>query len=163
MDKEKGKRKLQENSKRKNKEKSQPGGSLYLGLKNQQEWRMADHNGSTDVSTTSLLGVLDTNHHVSHVPGLSSGLETSLEFSRGGVHHQHSHVRLICSTARHTSSQTSLNYSVTFTGVADPDQESGIRCLLDPWIKDPGWVKNQDPGSGYGMSNPDDISESLES
>ncbi len=30
-------------------------------------WRMADHNGSTDVSTTPLLGVLDTNHHVSHV------------------------------------------------------------------------------------------------
>jgi hypothetical protein len=28
---------------------------------------MADHNGSTDVSTTPLLGVLDTNHHVSHV------------------------------------------------------------------------------------------------
>jgi hypothetical protein len=51
----------------KSKEKSQPGGSLYFGLKNQQEWRMADHNGSTDVSTTPLLGVLDTNHHVSHV------------------------------------------------------------------------------------------------
>jgi hypothetical protein len=28
---------------------------------------MADHNGSTDVSTTPLLGVLDTNHHLSHV------------------------------------------------------------------------------------------------
>jgi hypothetical protein len=28
---------------------------------------MADHNGSTDVSTTPLLGVLDTNHHVYHV------------------------------------------------------------------------------------------------
>jgi hypothetical protein len=27
---------------------------------------------------------------------------------------------------------------------------------------DPGWVKNQDPGSGSGMSNPDHISESLE-
>ncbi len=25
------------------------------------------HNGSTDVSTTPLFGVLDTNHHVSHV------------------------------------------------------------------------------------------------
>jgi hypothetical protein len=23
---------------------------------------------------------------------------------------------------------------------------SGIRCLFDPWIGDPGWVKNQDPG-----------------
>ncbi len=28
---------------------------------------MADHNRSTDVSTTPLLGVLNTNHHVSHV------------------------------------------------------------------------------------------------
>jgi hypothetical protein len=27
---------------------------------------------------------------------------------------------------------------------------------------DPGWVNNQDPGSGPGISNPDHISESLE-
>jgi hypothetical protein len=41
---------------------------------------------------------------------------------------------------------------------------SGIRCLFDPWIRDPGWVKNQDPdpGSGSGKNNPDRISESLE-
>jgi hypothetical protein len=25
---------------------------------------------------------------------------------------------------------------------------SGIRCLFDPWIRDPGWVKNQDPDPG---------------
>ncbi len=25
---------------------------------------------------------------------------------------------------------------------------SGIRCLFDPWIWDPGWVKNQDPDPG---------------
>ncbi len=65
------KRKAKENYKRtvnkKSKENSQPGESLYFGLKNQQEWRIADHNGSTDVSTTPLLGVLDTNHHVSQV------------------------------------------------------------------------------------------------
>jgi hypothetical protein len=69
MDKEKGKRILQKNRKRKEqrKKKSQPGGSLYFGLKrNQQEWREADHKGST-VSITPLLEVLDTNHHVSHV------------------------------------------------------------------------------------------------
>ncbi len=24
----------------------------------------------------------------------------------------------------------------------------GIRCLFDPWIRDPGWVKNQDPDPG---------------
>ncbi len=23
---------------------------------------------------------------------------------------------------------------------------SGIQCLFDPWIRDPGWVKSQDPG-----------------
>ncbi len=28
---------------------------------------MADHNGSTDVSTTPLLGVLDTNHHICNI------------------------------------------------------------------------------------------------
>jgi hypothetical protein len=33
-----------------------------------------------------------------------------------------------------------------------------IRCLFDPWIWDPGWVKDQDPGSGSGM-NTDHISE----
>ncbi len=25
---------------------------------------------------------------------------------------------------------------------------SGIRCLFDLWIRDPGWVKNQDPDPG---------------
>ncbi len=28
----------------------------------------------------------------------------------------------------------------------------GIRCLFNPQIRDPGWVKNQDPGSGSGMN-----------
>jgi hypothetical protein len=48
--------------------------------------------------------------------------------------------------------------------VADPDRGSGIRCLFDPWIRDPGWAKHQDPdpGSETGMNNPDHISESLE-
>ncbi len=27
---------------------------------------------------------------------------------------------------------------------------SGIRCLFDPRIQNPGWVKNQDPDQGYG-------------
>ncbi len=41
---------------------------------------------------------------------------------------------------------------------------SGIRCLFDPWIWDPGWVENQDPdpGSRSEMNNLDHISESLE-
>ncbi len=26
---------------------------------------------------------------------------------------------------------------------------SGIRCLFDPWIRDPGWVKNQDSDPGW--------------
>jgi hypothetical protein len=25
---------------------------------------------------------------------------------------------------------------------------SGIRCLFDPWIRDPGWIKSQDPDPG---------------
>ncbi len=31
-------------------------------------------------------------------------------------------------------------------------QGSGIRCLFDPWIRDPGWVESQhlDLGSGIG-------------
>jgi hypothetical protein len=37
--------------------------------------------------------------------------------------------------------------------------ESGIRCLLTPGSE---LGKNQDPGSGSGMNNPDHISESLE-
>ncbi len=36
---------------------------------------------------------------------------------------------------------------------------SGIRCLFDPWSRDPGWVKIQDRGSG--LNNPDHISKSL--
>jgi hypothetical protein len=40
---------------------------------------------------------------------------------------------------------------------------SVIRCIFDPWIRDPGWVKDQDldPGSRSGMNIPDHISESL--
>jgi hypothetical protein len=39
-----------------------------------------------------------------------------------------------------------------------------IRCLFDPWIRDLGWVKNQDLDLGYesGMKNPDHISKCLE-
>jgi hypothetical protein len=32
---------------------------------------------------------------------------------------------------------------------------SGIRCLFDPWMQEPEWVKNQEPDSGSGMNNPD--------
>jgi hypothetical protein len=39
-----------------------------------------------------------------------------------------------------------------FTSVAHPGPASGIRCLFDPWIRDPGLVKNQDPGSGLKTS-----------
>jgi hypothetical protein len=39
---------------------------------------------------------------------------------------------------------------------------SGIRCLFDPWIRDPGWVESQHPDPGSGMNNPDLIFESLE-
>jgi hypothetical protein len=28
------------------------------------------------------------------------------------------------------------------------DSGSGIRSLFDPWIRDTGWVKNQDPDPG---------------
>ncbi len=48
---------------------------------------------------------------------------------------------------------------------ADPDPGSGaltpgsgIRCLCDPWIRDPGWVKSKDPDPGSGMNNSDHIS-----
>jgi hypothetical protein len=33
---------------------------------------------------------------------------------------------------------------------------------VDPWIRDLGWVNNQNPGSRSGMKNADHISESLE-
>jgi hypothetical protein len=29
---------------------------------------------------------------------------------------------------------------IILTSVADPDPGSGIRCLFDPWIRDPEWV-----------------------
>jgi hypothetical protein len=47
------------------------------------------------------------------------------------------------------------------TSVADPDPISGIRCLFDPWIRDPGWVESQHPDPGSGMNNPDPIFLSL--
>jgi hypothetical protein len=36
---------------------------------------------------------------------------------------------------------------------------TGIRCIFDPWNRDPKWVKKS--GSISGMNNPDHISESL--
>jgi hypothetical protein len=42
------------------------------------------------------------------------------------------------------------------------DPGSGIWCLFDPWIRDPGWAKSQDPDQGSGMNNPDHISQSSE-
>jgi hypothetical protein len=39
---------------------------------------------------------------------------------------------------------------------------SGIRCIFDPWIWDPGWVESQHPDPGSGMNNPDHIFQSLE-
>ncbi len=43
-----------------------------------------------------------------------------------------------------------------FFSVADPDSGSGIRCLFDPWNRDPGWVESQhpDPGSGIRDEQP---------
>jgi hypothetical protein len=39
--------------------------------------------------------------------------------------------------------------------IADPDPGSGIRCLFDPAIRDPGWLESQypDPGSGRGRKS----------
>jgi hypothetical protein len=38
-----------------------------------------------------------------------------------------------------------------------------IRGLFDPWIRDPGWVKNLDPDprSGSAMNNPDQSLETI--
>ncbi len=44
--------------------------------------------------------------------------------------------------------------------VADPDRGSGIWCLFDPGIRDPGWVEKSRSESV--MNIPDHISESLE-
>ncbi len=43
------------------------------------------------------------------------------------------------------------------------DLNPGCSAFLDPWIRNTGWVKNQDldPGSGSGMNNLDHISECL--
>jgi hypothetical protein len=41
-----------------------------------------------------------------------------------------------------------------------PVDKPVLRILCDPWIRNPGWVTNQDPGSG--MNNAGHISESIE-
>ncbi len=47
--------------------------------------------------------------------------------------------------------------SIDTSSGADQDPGSGIRCLFDPWIRDPGWVESQHPDPGSGMNNPDHI------
>jgi hypothetical protein len=44
------------------------------------------------------------------------------------------------------------------SSVTDP----GSGAFLNPWIRDPRWVKNQDQDPGSEMNIPDHISESLE-
>jgi hypothetical protein len=39
-------------------------------------------------------------------------------------------------------------FSISPITVADPDPRSGIWYSFDPLIRDPGWEKNPDPGSG---------------
>jgi hypothetical protein len=61
----------------------------------------------------------------------------------------------ICNTIyKIFSSFFTLNVSV-----ADPDPGSGIGCLFDPWIRDPGsgMGESQHPDPGSGMNNPDHI------
>jgi hypothetical protein len=38
--------------------------------------------------------------------------------------------------------------------VADPDPGSGIRCLFDPWIRDPGSGMGRKSASGFGIRDP---------
>ncbi len=50
-----------------------------------------------------------------------------------------------------------VNLTLVHSSVADPDPGSGIGCLFDPRIRDPGWVESQHPDPGSGMKNPDHI------
>ncbi len=50
---------------------------------------------------------------------------------------------LYAAAARYKFSSNNLPAQLcTVSSVADPDPGSWIRCLFDPWIQDPGWVKN---------------------
>ncbi len=42
------------------------------------------------------------------------------------------------------------------------NKPASIRCLFDPWIRDPGSGMSKKSEAGSGMNNPDHISESLE-
>jgi hypothetical protein len=46
--------------------------------------------------------------------------------------------------------------------VQDSVVDAGIRCLLDPWIRDPRQVKKRGYGSGPGMNNPNNLSKRWE-
>jgi hypothetical protein len=67
------------------------------------------------------------------------------------------HILDICDTIQYTcKNNTGTVYD--FTGTQCCGSGSGIRCLFDPWIRDPGWVKSKDPDPGSGTNNPDHIS-----
>jgi hypothetical protein len=65
---------------------------------------------------------------------------------------------VVVHTRLHVGSAADQSLKYTNFSVADPG--SGIRCLFNPWIQGPGWVKKS--GYGPGMNNPHRISESLE-
>jgi hypothetical protein len=54
-----------------------------------------------------------------------------------------------------------LFWTLTLVAAALITVSEAVLRIRDP-VLDPGWVKNQDPGSGSGMNIPDHISESLE-
>ncbi len=46
-----------------------------------------------------------------------------------------------------------ITFEIVQKAANDPENQcggsgSGIQCLFDPWIRDPGWVKNQDLDPG---------------
>jgi hypothetical protein len=61
------------------------------------------------------------------------------------------------STIESTGPEDRFSRLIILASVADPDPGSGIGCLFDPWIRDPGWVESQHPDPGSGMNNPDHI------
>jgi hypothetical protein len=47
------------------------------------------------------------------------------------------------------SSETSIkDFKLSRVNIQCCGSGSGIRCLFDPWIRDLGWVKNQNPDPG---------------
>jgi hypothetical protein len=70
---------------------------------------------------------------------------------RAGVRAARPLLSRLAAAAQAATAPAERTLTLAVPSVADPDPGSGIRCLLDPWIRDPVSGRGKKSGSGSGI------------